>query len=230
MINPGRSVVATRSTKQLHNRSLAHLTNKHAARPCSARSQQMKLGVVRMRQATATTVERLPENATSPKTWALMWNLLKQKKVKMITPEKVPGAISGGLRKAKLIDVRPDVDFEKGHVEGAVNVQMFRPIKEWDLRSTLKRAQLAAFGIYPGVEENPEFIAEMRKAASQGDRIVLMCAIGGTIEPTRNLKNGRQSRALTAAYMLYANGYKNVEVVEGGYTSWIKEDLPLVKS
>lgn len=159
-----------------------------------------------------------------------MWNLLREKKVKMIAPENVPGAISGGLRKAKLIDVRPDVDFEKGHVEGAVNVQMFRPIKEWDLRSTLKRAQLAAFGIIPGVEENPEFMSEVRKAAAQGDRIVLMCSIGGSIEPTRNLKNGRQSRALTAAYMLYANGYKNVEVVEGGYTSWVKKGLPLVKA
>lgn len=53
-------------------------------------------------------------------------------------------------------------------MEGAVNVQMYREIELVDVRSVLKKLQLAAFGIYPGVEENPEFVAQMKGVAKPG--------------------------------------------------------------
>ena len=45
-------------------------------------------------------------------------------------------------------------------------------------------------------------------ARRAGEKLLLVCDVGGTMEPTQNLKNGRQSRSLTAAFMLYRNGFK----------------------
>lgn len=59
----------------------------------------------------------------------------------------------------------------QGHIPGSSNVEMYRQIKEWDIKSTLKRVQLAAFGIYPGVEENPEFIEQMKLVAKPGRKM-----------------------------------------------------------
>lgn len=174
-------------------------------------------------------VDQLPKNNTSPATWEAMWTVLRSKGLKFVDAGSVGGSSGPFGGKTRIVDIRPEVDYQAAHVEGALNVELYRQIAEWDIKSTLKRIQLAAFGIYPGVEENPNFIAAFAAAVpNKSEKIVLLCEYGGSLEPTLNLKNGRQSRALTAAFMLYRNGYKNVTVVEGGMAEWFKRDLPCV--
>lgn len=46
----------------------------------------------------------------------------------------------------------------QGHPPDAINVQVYRLIKEWTAWDIARRAAFAFFGIFSGTEENPEFI------------------------------------------------------------------------
>ena len=46
----------------------------------------------------------------------------------------------------------------QAHPPGAINVQIYRLIKEWTAWDIARRAAFAFFGIFSGTEENPEFI------------------------------------------------------------------------
>lgn len=46
----------------------------------------------------------------------------------------------------------------QAHPEGAINVQIYRLIKEWTAWDIARRVAFAFFGIFSGTEENPEFI------------------------------------------------------------------------
>lgn len=50
---------------------------------------------------------------------------------------------------------------EQAHPPGAINVQIYRLIKEWTAWDIARRAAFAFFGIFAGTEENPEFIQSM---------------------------------------------------------------------
>lgn len=51
--------------------------------------------------------------------------------------------------------------FLKGHPPGAINVEMYRLIREWTAWDIARRLGFAFFGIFSGTEENPEFIQSM---------------------------------------------------------------------
>lgn len=46
----------------------------------------------------------------------------------------------------------------QAHPAGAVNIQIYRLIKEWTAWDIARRAAFAFFGIFSGTEENPEFM------------------------------------------------------------------------
>lgn len=46
----------------------------------------------------------------------------------------------------------------QAHPPGAINVQIYRLIKEWTAWDIARRAAFAFFGIFAGTEENPEFM------------------------------------------------------------------------
>jgi len=46
----------------------------------------------------------------------------------------------------------------QAHPPGAINVQIYRLIKEWTAWDIARRAAFLFFGIFSGTEENPEFI------------------------------------------------------------------------
>lgn len=46
----------------------------------------------------------------------------------------------------------------QAHPRGAINVQIYRLIKEWTAWDIARRAAFAFFGIFAGTEENPEFM------------------------------------------------------------------------
>lgn len=49
----------------------------------------------------------------------------------------------------------------QAHPPGAINVQIYRLIKEWTAWDIARRVAFAFFGIFAGTEENPEFLQSM---------------------------------------------------------------------
>ncbi|KAL5199287.1 hypothetical protein ABZP36_020490 [Zizania latifolia] len=52
----------------------------------------------------------------------------------------------------------------------------------------------AFFGMFAGTEENPEFIQSVNKKLGKDAKIIVACSTGGTLKPTQNLPDGKQSR------------------------------------
>ncbi|WOK95176.1 hypothetical protein Cni_G03883 [Canna indica] len=127
-----------------------------------------------------------------------------------------------------ILDIRPEAEFKEAHPPGAINVQIYRLIKEWTAWDIARRAAFAFFGIFAGTEENPDFIQSVESKLDKDAKIIVACSTGGTMKPSQNLPEGQQSRSLIAAYLLVLNGYKNVFHLEGGLYNWFKEGLPAV--
>ncbi|XP_077248489.1 rhodanese/Cell cycle control phosphatase superfamily protein [Tasmannia lanceolata] len=125
-----------------------------------------------------------------------------------------------------ILDVRPEAEFKEGHPPGAINVQIYRLIKEWTAWDIARRAAFAFFGIFSGTEENPEFIQSVESKIDKSSKVIVACSSGGTMRPSQNLPEGQQSRSLIAAYLLVLNGYANVYHLDGGLYTWFKEGLP----
>ncbi|KAL9237443.1 hypothetical protein vseg_011990 [Gypsophila vaccaria] len=166
-----------------------------------------------------------PAKSPAEEEWKVKREVLLQKKVKTVD-------VKEALRLQKennfvILDVRPEADYKEGHPPGAVNVQIYRLIKEWTAWDIARRAAFAFFGIFSGTEENPNFIEEVESKLDKNAKIIVACSAGGTMRPSMNLPEGQQSRSLIAAYLLVLNGYKNVFHLEGGLYNWFKEDLPV---
>ncbi|KGN57646.1 rhodanese-like domain-containing protein 14, chloroplastic [Cucumis sativus] len=158
--------------------------------------------------------------------WKVKRELLLQKRVRSVDANEA-------LRLQKennfvILDVRPEAEFKEGHPPGAINVQIYRLIKEWTAWDIARRAAFAFFGIFSGTEENPEFLQSVESKIDKDAKIIVACSSGGTMKPTQNLPEGQQSRSLIAAYLLVLNGYANVFHLEGGLYNWFKEGLPVV--
>ncbi|KAH8940689.1 hypothetical protein BDL97_15G102700 [Sphagnum fallax] len=127
-----------------------------------------------------------------------------------------------------ILDVRLESDFEEAHPEGAINVQVYRLIKEWTPWDIARRVAFAFFGIFQGTEENPEFLKEVNSKLDKSTKTIVACQSGGTVKPTANLSEGQQSRSLIAAYLLSLDGYKTIVHIDGGLRNWFKDGLPVV--
>ncbi|XP_057453566.1 rhodanese-like domain-containing protein 14, chloroplastic [Lotus japonicus] len=173
-------------------------------------------------QSAATKTAKTP----AEEDWKIKRELLLQKRVRSVDAKE-----AFRLQKENnfvILDVRPEAEFKEAHPPDAINVQIYRLIKEWTAWDIARRAAFAFFGIFAGTEENPEFIQSVEAKLNKNAKIIVACSSGGTMKPTQNLPEGQQSRSLIAAYLLVLNGYTNVFHLEGGLYSWFKEDLPSV--
>lgn len=169
-----------------------------------------------------------PAKSPAEEDWKIKRQVLLEKKVRSVDAKEA-------LRLTKennfvILDVRPEAEFKEAHPEGAINVQIYRLIKEWTAWDIARRAAFAFFGIFAGTEENPEFISSVESKLPKDAKIIVACSTGGTTKPTQNLPEGQQSRSFIAAYVLVLNGYTNVYHLEGGLYNWFKEDLPTTVS
>ncbi|KAK9145722.1 hypothetical protein Sjap_005625 [Stephania japonica] len=158
--------------------------------------------------------------------WKIKREVLLEKRVRSVD-------VKEALRLQKennfvILDVRPEAEFKEGHPPGAINVQIYRLIKEWTAWDIARRAAFAFFGIFSGTEENPEFLKTVESKLDKDSKIIVACTSGGTMRPSQNLPEGKQSRSLIAAYLLVLNGYTNVFHLDGGLYTWFKEGLPAV--
>lgn len=167
-----------------------------------------------------------PAKTPAEEEWKVKRELLLQKKVRSVD-------VKEALRLQKennfvILDVRPEAEFKEAHPPGAINVQIYRLIKEWTAWDIARRAAFAFFGIFAGTEENPDFLEIVESKIDKNAKIIVACSSGGTMKPSQNLPEGQQSRSLIAAYLLVLNGYTNVFHLEGGLYTWFKEGLPAV--
>ncbi|XP_074583843.1 rhodanese-like domain-containing protein 14, chloroplastic [Curcuma longa] len=165
-----------------------------------------------------------PAKSPAEEDWKIKRELLLQKRVRSVD-------VKEALRLQKennfvILDVRPEAEFKEAHPPGAINVQIYRLIKEWTAWDIARRAAFAFFGIFTGTEENPEFMQSVESKLDKDAKIIVACSTGGTMKPSQSLPEGLQSRSLIAAYLLVLNGYKNVFHLEGGLYKWFKEGLP----
>lgn len=214
------SSVLTFSPKHTHDHSSCWLAVR-SARPTRQRllSQTLPRGLSIRSAATK------PAKSPAEEEWKIKREYLLQKKVRSVD-------VKEALRLQKennfvILDVRPVAEFKEAHPPGAINVQIYRLIKEWTAWDIARRAAFLFFGIFSGTEENPEFIQSVESKLDKNAKIIVACSAGGTMKPTQNLPEGQQSRSLIAAYLLVLNGYANVFHLEGGLYKWSKEGLPV---
>ncbi|MFS7961678.1 putative Rhodanese-like domain-containing protein [Helianthus anomalus] len=100
-----------------------------------------------------------PAKSPAEEEWKTKREVLLEKKVRSVD-------VKEALRLQKensfvILDVRPEAEFKEGHPPGAINVQIYRLIKEWTAWDIARRVAFAFFGIFAGTEENPEFLQSM---------------------------------------------------------------------
>ncbi|RCV12610.1 hypothetical protein SEVIR_2G293100v4 [Setaria viridis] len=200
------------------------LASGHSWRPIEAVKLPRKHAVSSLHISCAATK---PAKTPAEEDWKIKRQLLAQKRVRGVD-------VKEALRLQKenkfvILDVRPEAEFKEAHPPGAINVQIYRLIKEWTAWDIARRAAFAFFGIFAGTEENPEFIQSVDEKVGKDAKIIVACSTGGTLKPTQNFPDGKQSRSLIAAYLLVLNGYSNVYHLEGGLYTWFKEGLPAVE-
>ncbi|BFI30439.1 hypothetical protein MPTK2_3g12160 [Marchantia polymorpha subsp. ruderalis] len=171
-------------------------------------------------EATKTKTPKTPAEAE----WKVKREALLRAKVRSVSPKEA--LLLQKDQGYTIIDVRPEFEFNQAHPAGAINIQIYRLIKEWTAWDIARRAAFAFFGIFQGTEENPEFIKEVKEKLDKDSKIIVACIAGGTVKPSPNLADGSQSRSLIAAYLLTLEGYTNVVHMEGGLRTWFKDELP----
>ncbi|GBF96899.1 hypothetical protein Rsub_09904 [Raphidocelis subcapitata] len=169
--------------------------------------------------------------------WPVVHTVLKDEKLKSVSCEEARQLASRGWR---LVDVRLAADFERGHAEGAVSVPMYRFVEGKTVWDNLKRVAVAAFAMR-ATERNPNFVADMQAAVGKNSRVLVICAIGGTLDTLVSYRRekrlfndperqfGRESRSLKAIYELLQGGWSssNVRHVDGGFQQWRYQGLPV---
>ncbi|ONI25707.1 hypothetical protein PRUPE_2G315600 [Prunus persica] len=206
---------------QHNNHTCCWLTERSVRSSSTTTRQRLSSRGLKIRSAATKQVKSPAEEE-----WKTKREVLLQNKVRSVD-------VKEALRLQKenkfvILDVRPEAEFKEAHPPGAINVQIYRLIKEWTAWDIARRAAFAFFGIFAGTEENPEFIQSVESQLDKKAKIIVACAAGGTMRPTQNLPEGQQSRSLIAAYLLVLNGYTNVFHLEGGLYAWFKEGLPAV--
>nr|GMC62904.1 rhodanese-like domain-containing protein 14, chloroplastic [Ipomoea batatas] len=226
-LTPGSSSSALHHNFQ---RSISHSytsivvkESKVTATTCTRKSRRLSLS---SKPATLNIRCAATKPAKTPEDWSTKRAKLLEKRVRSVDAKE-----AFRLQKENnfvILDVRPEAEFNEAHPPGAVNVQIYRLIKEWTAWDIARRAAFAFFGIFQGTEENPEFLQTVESKIDKDAKIIVACSSGGTMKPTQNLPEGQQSRSLIAAYVLVLNGYTNVYHLEGGLYTWYKEGLPTV--
>ncbi|CAH9070680.1 unnamed protein product [Cuscuta epithymum] len=167
-----------------------------------------------------------PSKSPAEEDWSIKRAKLVEKRVRSVDPKEA-------LRLQNensfvILDVRPEAEFNEAHPPGAINVEIYRLIKEWTAWDIARRAAFAFFGIFQGTEENPNFLQTVESKLDKDAKIIVACSSGGTMKPSQNLPEGQQSRSLIAAYLLVLKGYTKVYHLDGGLYAWFKEGLPAV--
>lgn len=169
--------------------------------------------------------------------WPVVHTTLVQNKLQSVECDKADAMMRDG--KAVMLDIRTRKAFEKGHVEGAISVPLFRPVEGRTKFDNLKRLAMAGFAM-EATERDPDFVQKvLDKGIQKGDQLIVCCDIGGTLEtivrrPGRDREFadkdrafGRESRSLKACFELQQAGFTNVLHLKDGYNMWLHLGYPV---
>jgi rhodanese-related sulfurtransferase len=130
---------------------------------------------------------------TSPKAWAVMSYRLNELSTSFTSVDTIAALVESPRAGRVIVDVRPENEYKKGSIPGAVSVPIYRLIQGWDAWKILRRAGFALFGVFNGTEFSETFEEDMRALIDGGaSDVVLVCSSGGTLEPTEANPHGRQ--------------------------------------
>ncbi|KXZ43447.1 hypothetical protein GPECTOR_90g534 [Gonium pectorale] len=157
-----------------------------------------------------------PKSGTPYVVWPAMHTLLVSKGLRSVTPEEVRAA-------------------------GAVSLPLYRFVEGTGFWDNVKKAAMAIGFAMRATERDPDYQAKALEALKKNQKVLLMCAIGGTLDTLVDLRKGvkpaikdperafgRESRSLKAAYELINAGWSasNIFWVEGGLQQWRFRGLP----
>jgi len=172
--------------------------------------------------------------------WPAIFQVLKQAGLQSIPTEEVQDLVA--KNKVTLVDVRMEDQYEQGHVDGAINVPMFRESTGSGVWDNLKRVVNAAL-LIRSTERDPEFPQKLESAVGGKNKpVVLYCGMGGNLDTKIQSSKamykekgyedvdksfGKESRSLKACFELLNAGFKNVKHMKGGYSTWKYEKRPV---
>ncbi|KAL4854986.1 Rhodanese-like domain-containing protein 14 [Chlorella vulgaris] len=176
-----------------------------------------------------------PLSGTPYVVWPLMHTYLTQKGLKQVDEEE---ALALQRKGHVIVDVRLASDFKIEHIEGAINVPMFRETAGTSGWDKVKRVVMAGL-VMKATERDPDFMDNFQKAVGNKRKpVIIACAVGGTLDtivrvastgksckdPDRSF--GRETRSLKACYELLNAGYSNVVHLKGGLSQWRYDGYP----
>lgn len=126
-----------------------------------------------------------------------------------------------------MVDVRPKEDFDVYHALESINVPLYRMIEGNSPAQLLKKLLLLSQGVTP-LEPNPEFVQQTLPAVEKATGVILADAEGGSLQSSNGFPYGKQSRSLSAAYLLLAKGgtkQGSVEFLAPGLNGWFKQGM-----
>lgn len=144
-----------------------------------------------------------------------------------------------------LLDVREPEKFSRLHPAGALGVPLYTRLeKPASAIDWLRTVSFAVIGFKPHVR-NKSFVEQVSAAVGGNKRapLFVICASGGTLETAAERKirapripapifgkYGAGSQSLMAIYALRQAGFTNLTHVEGGFSSWAYNGLPVEAS
>ncbi|GAB5370400.1 hypothetical protein AAMO2058_001489700 [Amorphochlora amoebiformis] len=112
--------------------------------------------------------------------WPAIFQVLKQKGLESIPTQEVEELLRS--KKATVVDVRMKDQYENGHVDGAINVPMFRDSTGSGVWDNIKRVVNAAL-LIRSTERDPEFSNKVKEAVGNpSSPVILYCGMGGSME------------------------------------------------
>jgi rhodanese-related sulfurtransferase len=179
-----------------------------------------------------------PKTGSAYQAWPVVHTTLTDAGLKTVDVQE---AIKLQRQGWTLVDVRLAADFDKLSAEGAVNVPMYRYVAGNALWDNIKKIAMASFAM-KATERDPDFVDNFCQTVKKNSKILMMCAIGGTLDTNVSYRRdkklfadperafGRESRSLKAIYELYEEAgwdLNNIRHVEGGFQQWKFQGLPL---
>ncbi|XP_078436417.1 rhodanese/Cell cycle control phosphatase superfamily protein [Wolffia australiana] len=143
--------------------------------------------------------------------------LIRSGEVVALPPPAAAAALRGGGY--KLLDVRPEWEFNKARVRSALHVPLFVEDKDDGLLTLLKKSvHLGYIGLWTGqllTTFNDDFLSQVKaEAPDKEEKLLVAC--------------GEGLRSLVAVAFLHGGGYKNLAWLEGGFSRCKKDELGVV--
>ncbi|KAF5833516.1 hypothetical protein DUNSADRAFT_10167 [Dunaliella salina] len=171
-------------------------------------------------------VDGMPEEATkvTPKSgtpytiWPLIHTELNSIGLKSVTPEQ---AFQMQKKGWTIVDVRIEGDYDKQHAAGAINIPLYRFTQGTAFWDQVKKIAMAGFAM-KATERDPDYVGTALKNLKKGQKIILCCAIGGSLDTKLRLRPDKYKG--TPGWGGWNSS--NMVFMEGGFQQWRYQGYP----